>query len=262
MNELTVLLPAYNEEGNLEVLVNKWQELNIPLWKKFTLSLHIVVVNDGSSDNTKNIGEILEKKYNNFTLINHPQNRGLGETLKTAITYVIKNRPNSVFTCLMDCDNTHHPKYIMDMLNKTLLDKDSKEVDVVIASRYQEGSNIQGLANHRIFISNCAKFVYQILFNVKNVRDYTCGYRLYKNKILKKAILYYGDNLVEETGFSCMAELLYKLSIIGASFSEVPFELRYDFKQGKSKMNVFNTAINSLNLAFRLRRLRYKGDTT
>ena len=62
MNELTVLLPAYNEEGNLEVLINKWQALSLPLWEKFALSLHIVVVNDGSSDRTKNIGEILENK--------------------------------------------------------------------------------------------------------------------------------------------------------------------------------------------------------
>ncbi|QNU66960.1 glycosyltransferase family 2 protein [Ruminiclostridium herbifermentans] len=258
MNELTVLLPAYNEEGNLEVLINKWQDLRLPLLEKFDLSLHIVVVNDGSSDNTKNICEILEKRYSNFTLVNHTQNRGLGEALKTAITYVIKNRPNSVYTCLMDCDNTHDPKYILDMLNKALLDNDSKYADVVIASRYQRGSCVQGLSKYRIFISNCAKYVYQFLFKVKNVKDYTCGYRLYSNEILKKAIVYFGDKLVEETGFSCMAELLYKLSIIGASFSEVPFVLRYDFKQGKSKMNVFSTAVSSINLAFRLRRLRYK----
>ncbi len=134
MNELTVLLPAYNEEGNLEVLINKWQDLSLPLWEKFALSLHIVVVNDGSSDKTKNIGEILEKKYDNFTLINHTRNRGLGEALKTAITYVLNNRPNSTCTCLMDCDNTHEPKYIMDMLYKTRFGNESRYADVVIAS--------------------------------------------------------------------------------------------------------------------------------
>ncbi len=261
MNELTVLLPAYNEEGNLEVLIEKWQELSIPLREKFALSLHIVVVNDGSSDKTKSIGEKLENKYHNFTLINHTQNRGLGEVLKTAITYIIKNRPDSIFACLMDCDNTHDPKYIMDMLDKTCLRNESSYADIVIASRYQKGSCVKGLSKHRIMISNCAKCVYHFLFNVKGVKDYTCGYRLYTNEILKKGVKYFGDKLVEETGFSCMAELLYKLSIIGASFSEVPFELRYDYKQGKSKMNVFSTSLKSINLAFRLRRLRYKGDT-
>lgn len=262
MNELTVLLPAYNEEGNLEVLINKWQDLSLPLWEKFALSLHIVVINDGSSDKTKNIGEILERKYDNFTLVNHTRNRGLGEALKTAITYVFKNRPNSVFTCLMDCDNTHEPKYIMDMLYKTCMGKGTICFDVIIASRYQKGSCVHGLSKYRIFISNCARYVYHFLFNVKGVKDYTCGYRLYTNDILKEALSYFGNSLVEETGFSCMAELLYKLSIIGASFSEIPFELRYDFKQGQSKMDVFSTAICSINLAFRLRRLRYKGDTT
>lgn len=262
MNELTVLLPAYNEEGNLEVLINKWQDLSFPLWEKFALSLHIVVVNDGSSDRTKNIGEILERKYDNLTLINHTSNRGLGEALKTAISHVLLNRHNSVFTCLMDCDNTHEPKYIIEMLYHSCFGKDSRYFDVVIASRYQKGSCIQGLSKYRIFLSHCAKYVYHYLFNVKGVKDYTCGYRLYTKEILKKAHAYFGDSLVEETGFSCMAELLYKLSIIGASFSEVPFELRYDFKLGKSKMDVFSTTISSISLAFRLRRLRYKGDIT
>lgn len=258
MNELTVLLPAYNEEENLESLIEKWQEFSLPLKNKYALSLQIVVINDGSSDKTRNISEMLEQKYNNFTLINHVQNKGLGETIKTALTYVIKNRPNSTYACVMDCDNTHDPKYIMDMLEEVNLRKESGDADVVIASRYQKGSKIHGLSKYRILISDCAKLVYRILLNVNGVKDYTCGYRLYSYEILKKAFNHFGDKIIEESGFSCMVELLYKLNILNARFKEIPFELRYDYKQGQSKMDVVNTSISSLKLAFRLRTLNYK----
>lgn len=256
MDELTVLLPAYNEEENVETLVERWQQFYKPVEDKYGLSLQIVAVNDGSSDHTSAICEMLEKKYNNFTLVNHIKNKGLGEALKTAVTYVLESCPNSIYACLMDCDNTHDPKYIIDMLEKAGSGRELKAADVVIASRYQKGAKVQGVAKYRLLTSEGAKYVYSALLNVKGVKDYTCGYRLYSKEILVKAYKYFGNKIVEERDFTCMAELLYKLHIVNARFAEVPFELRYDFKLGQSKMKVVKTAINSIKLAFRLRRLK------
>lgn len=53
-----------------------------------------------------------------------------------------------------------------------------------------------------------------------------------------------------------MAELLYKLFTCGAVFGEIPFVLRYDYKKGTSKMSVLKTAINSIGLALRLRKIK------
>ena len=100
-----------------------------------------------------------------------------------------------------------------------------------------------------------AKFVYSSILRIKDVKDYTCGYRLYKVSILKKAQDYFGENLIEETGFTCMAEILYKLYCFGGVCSEIPFELRYDNKKGISKMKIIKTSIDSLQLAFHLRNL-------
>ncbi|PYG85023.1 dolichol-phosphate mannosyltransferase [Ruminiclostridium sufflavum DSM 19573] len=256
MSELTVLLPAYNEEGNLEALVERWQEFVLPLREKYSLSLHIASINDGSIDNTRSIGEMLERKYNNFTLVNHNKNFGLGEAVKTAVTYALKSRPHSKYVCLMDCDNTHDPKYIIDMLDEICIESETGHADVIIASRYQKGACVQGLSKYRLFMSKCAKLVYRFLFNINGVTDYTCGYRLYSREVLTRAYKHFGEKMVEEQGFSCMAELLYKLNIINASFKEIPFELRYDYKQGKSKMNVVKTAVSSIKLAFRLCKLK------
>lgn len=249
MNELTILLPAYNEEECLEALVQNWQQYREKIQICFKLDLHIVIINDGSADQTRAIGERLMSEFNNVTLVNHPQNMGLGAGVKTGLFYVLDQRVNSSFCCLMDCDNTHDPKYVVDMLEKQ---KDTK-ADVVIASRYQQGAEVLGVSKIRLLTSEGAKVVYSIILHIKNVRDYTCGYRLYNRSILETARARFGDSLVSETGFTCMAELLYKLYACGANFAEVPFILRYDYKEGASKMRVLKTALRSVTLAFRLK---------
>ena len=251
MNELTVLLPAFNEEECLEKLVASWEDIRERLYKEYQIALHIVVINDGSQDRTRCIGEGLEKKYDHFTLVNHEKNRGLGCAVNTGLRYVVEQGEASPFCCVMDCDNTHDPIYIFDMLD--LQQKENK--DVVIASRYQKGAKVNGVSPFRLLTSEGARYVYSCLLGVKGVKDYTCGYRLYKKEIVKAAYRQFNDQLIEENGFTCMAELLYKLSLCGASFGEIPFELHYDYKEGSSKMKVLKTVINSFKLVFHLRRL-------
>lgn len=252
MNELTVLLPAYNEEECLEALVQNWQQYQEKIRTCFDLDLHIVIINDGSTDHTRAIGERLMSEFDNVTLVNHPQNMGLGAGVKTGLFYALDQRKNSIFCCLMDCDNTHDPKYVMDMLQK---EKDTN-ADVIIASRYQQGAKVFGVSKIRLLTSEGAKAVYSMILQVKNVHDYTCGYRLYRRSILKTARARFGESLVSENGFTCMAELLYKLYACGAVFAEVPFVLRYDFKEGASKMHVLKTALRSVVLAFRLKSIK------
>ncbi len=253
MNELTVILPAYNEEASLETVVSEWKKYENILENRYFLILKILIINDGSTDKTKDIGKKLEAKFQNVKLINHSVNQGLGQAVKTGIKYVLKNRPFSIYVCLMDCDNTHDPKYVMNMLEA----QKRTNADVVIASRYQTNAEITGLTAFRRWASLAAKRVFSTLLEVQGVRDYTCGYRLYKKSILDKLEENFHENIIEENGFTCMVELLYKLYISGACFAEIPFELRYDKKQGKSKMKVMNTSINSIKLALHLRKLKF-----
>ena len=252
MIKITVILPAYNEEENIKTLVERWQTLQETLIDKYGYELQIVAVNDGSKDKTREIAEQLEKEYENFKLVNHPHNKGLGEAVKTGITYFLENCPDSIAMCLMDCDNTQDPVYISDMIDYMEKDK----ADVVIASRYQKGAEVKGVSGIRLLMSEGAKHVFTVLLHVPNVKDYTCGYRLYGRSILISASSRFGKDLVAERGFTCMVEVLYKLYCCGAVFSEIPFELRYDYKKGASKMAVVRTAVNSVRLALRLKKLR------
>lgn len=253
--ELIILLPAYNEEENVVRMAERW-EAERDKAAEYGLFLRIVVVNDGSHDRTEELCREIEASNANFTLVNHEHNKGLGEAVKTGFNYVLDHCPNAEYACLMDCDNTQDPHNIDRMLAR-ITDTENPS-DVVIASRYQKGSEVYGVAKHRLFTSGGAKLVYKTLLSVPNVADYTCGYRLYSRTALEKLRKGFADKMIEESGFTCMAEVLYKMNLCGVRFAEVPFTLHYDYKEGESKMKVLKTAVNSVKLAFRLRRLKVR----
>lgn len=247
MKNLFVILPCYNEQEDICSLLENWEN-NKDLLRFKDYNLSIICVDDGSEDDTQIIIQGFAEKCDNVTLLVHEKNRGLGEALKTGIMYFNSHSKTCDAALVMDSDNTHDPKYVFEML-----DKKENGADCVIASRYEPGASVHGVPAHRLFLSNGAKVFYFLVLGVRGVKDYTCGYRVYSHEIIKKAVDKYGDNLITQNGFACMMELLYKLSIIGANFAEVPFELRYDNKMGKSKMRLLKTIFDSLFVALKLR---------
>lgn len=248
MKKLFAALPCYNEGLNIGELIDKWNEQKEILSGR-GYELIVVGIDDCSTDDTKQI--ILEKRerYGNVELLSHEVNKGLCGGLNSAIGYFLQNGVDGDLLVLMDGDNTHDPVYIHGMVDKLL----SEGKDCVIASRYCENSDITGVARHREFMSDMAKVYYSVVLRVPNVKDYTCGYRLYTYPIVKKLVARYGSEPIVEKSFACMMELLYKLYLVGASFGEVGFRLRYDKKQGESKMRVVKTMRKSLVTAVSLR---------
>jgi dolichol-phosphate mannosyltransferase len=148
----------------------------------------------------------------------------------------------------MDCDNTHPPRLILRMLERI-----DDGYDVVIASRFQPGARVIGVPWTRQLYSVGARWLFQLLFPIRGVRDYTCGFRAYRTESLRAAIAKYGDGLISETGFSCMADLLLKLRTLPIEMTEVPLELHYDRRGGGSKMRVLRTIRQTLGLLLRRR---------
>jgi dolichol-phosphate mannosyltransferase len=152
---------------------------------------------------------------------------------------------------VLDSDNTHNPEHVYQMVNKI---KDG--FDVVIASRYLRDSRIVGVTQFRQFLSIIASLMMQIFFPIKGVKDYTCGYRAYSVECLRKSYEKFGDSLIEEKGFACMAELLIKLRTMNILAVEVPLVLRYDRKGGESKMKIMKTIKKTLLMSLRLKRIK------
>lgn len=247
MNKIFAFLPCFNEEGNIRALAEAWQAETSAFEAK-GLSLQIFAIDDKSTDKTLQIIRELESQYVNFTVIAHVQNKGLGGALNTALSFFLSHAEAGDFMAFMDGDNTHKPYFVHSMLEQLRI-KDG----CVIASRYQKGSEVFGVPRLRLFLSASARFYYMFVLHVPNVRDYTCGFRIYKYECLEKAYKKYGDNLITKRSFSCMMELLYKLYRADCKFVESPFSLYYGNKQGESKMKIFSTIVDSLFFSLELR---------
>lgn len=249
MTKIYAYLPCYNEEENIEKLIRAWLATEKRLHDR-GYALRIVAVDDKSTDRTFSIMRRMEKQYQTVRTIANARNQNLGGVLRIAILDFLSDSNVDDLFCFMDGDNTHDPVYIFDLLDAI----DGK--DCAIASRYRTGAKVRGVPQHRLLLSYGARMYYSLVLHVPHVRDYTCGYRLYRRAILEKGYQKFGDALVSMKNFSCMMELLYKLHLCGCRFVEVPFVLHYDEKGGSSKMHVAKTMRDSIALAWKLRAQR------
>lgn len=238
-----IILPAYDEESSIkEVLTSLDLIIN-----KEALDFTIIVCNDGSSDNTL---EMIRKTSlllkTPIHIINHLHNRGLGETIRDLFeaAVLLADNDNDVII-RMDCDKTHNPMYIQELIIEI-----DKGFDVVTTSRFLEGGGQIGVSNVRKIISKFANIYMKIFFPIKGISEYTSGYRAYKSSIIQKAMLIYGNDFIQlkEFGFACTLEKIVKLKLIGAKFSEIPFVLNYDMKTSKSKMVFTSTTMGYIIL--------------
>jgi len=195
----------------------------------------LILVNDGSRDKTLEIAQ-RQSQLLPMEIVNHEQNKGLGEALKSGLARAAKISRDQDVIITMDADNTHSPDLIASMLHKL-----EQGHDCVIASRYVSGGEEIGLSFHRKLLSRGASALVKAFFPVPGVRDYTCGYRAYKAILIKEAFESYGNMFIQEVGFTCMVEVLLKLRKLAVSCGEVPLVLRYDYKDGASKMRVGRT---------------------
>jgi len=240
-----ILLPAFNESSGIEtILHNISHQLE-------GLQYLLVVVNDGSTDDTFSILKKFQIKIN-LKIINHEKNLGLGSAMKTGITYISSVINDDDILITMDADNTHP----VELFPKLIKNTGGNGSDIVIASRYAMGGCEVGLTNLRKILSGGASALLKLFFPIQNVNDYTSGYRAYSGKIIKKSNEFYADTLVSESGFTCMAEILIKLSHIGAKITEEGMILRYDLKRGKSKIKILRTILEYFRLILKLKFLK------
>lgn len=223
-----IVLPAYNEEQALPKLLPK---LDAALRAR-DVEYRMVVVDDGSSDETAAILGRLKATLP-LDVVTHPINRGLGETERDGFEHVAARCAPEDVIVRVEGDDTHDPSYIF-----VLLDKLASGYDVVNTSRFQPGGGQRGVDAYRAFISRCANLFMKVVFPIPNLRDFSCGFRAYRGRVIRDAVRIFGNNFIQlrGMGFTSTLEMVVKLDLLGCRFAEVPFVLRYDRKQGSSKM--------------------------
>jgi dolichol-phosphate mannosyltransferase len=242
---ILIVLPAYNEEENLGALLG---EIKYHM-EDSGLSYKVIVIDDGSTDRSVEVTEKVAQELSiSIVIVKHPQNRGLAETIKTGLVEAVKISGEQDIIVTMDADNTHTPGLILRMQRMI-----REGFDVAIASRYLQDSRVIGVPFFRQILSLGASMVCRIMFPIKGVRDYTSGYRAYKAGVLKKMFDNYGQHFIDQSGFTCMIDILLKMRKYPFIIGEAPLILRYDMKHSTSKMNVRKTVIDTLILLFKRR---------
>jgi dolichol-phosphate mannosyltransferase len=210
----------------------------------------VVLVDDGSRDDTARVVAGYVGRLP-LSVLRHPRNLGLGAALRDGLAEAARCAAPHDVVVTMDADDTHTPGLILQMARMI-----AGGHDVVIASRYQPGSRSVGVPWRRRALSRAASWILRALFPIPGVKDYTCGYRAYRAEVIQRAIGEHGPSLIEQDGFQCMVDILLKLRGRGLTFSEVPFLLRYDIKEGGTKMRVGRTIAGTLGLIARTWRRR------
>lgn len=239
---ISLILPAFNEAEALPPLLAAVARARPAL-----PGLTAIVIDDGSQDATAEVVRSFNQPWTR--LVQHPRNLGLAQAMRTGFAAALEAAPPDGLVASMDADNSHQPHELALMIAKL-----NSGLDVVIASRFQRGAKMRGIPPHRQLFSNSLSLMFQILAPIPGVRDYSCGYRLYRVATLRRAVDRWGNRFITEQGFACMTEILLKLSLLpGLKFGETPMDLRYDRKPGPSKMKVWQNIKDTLALVWRHR---------
>jgi dolichol-phosphate mannosyltransferase len=242
---IIVTLPAYNEEIALSPLldaITQVRQTSLP-------ELRVIVVDDGSADATADIVRRYAKTSPWIALVQHERNQGLSQAIQTGFQAALKDATPDDIVVTLDADNTQPPEVIPSMIERV-----KSGCDVVIASRFQPGAQVHGVPPLRRLYSRVMGILFQVIFPIRGVRDYSCGFRAYRVDVLQRAYATYGDHFITERGFACMAEIMCQLGRLGSvTFGEVPFILRYDLKPTTTKMRVWRTIRETLGVALRYR---------
>jgi glycosyltransferase involved in cell wall biosynthesis len=216
--KLSIVVPAYNEEGNIDAIYNNIKNIF------GDINYEIIFVNDGSTDKTYKVLEAVYKKdEDHVRVINFSRNFG-----KDAAIYAGLEHSNGEYTAIIDADMEQNPKYLLEML--TFLDKNKNydQVAMTIKKR-KSGSPIKRL---------CAKLFYKFINNLSDIKfaEDASDFRMFR-VCVKDAILRLGEKNRFSKGI---------FSWIGFNTKYMEYEVG-ERKSGETKFNFKNSVKYAVN---------------
>ena len=233
-------LPTFNEENAIKKVLKSIVNLKKKNKKRI---IKIIIFNDGSKDKTIKYAKNFQNNLN-LNIIDNKKNQGLGIAIYSLILYFKKKSKKNDKLVLMDCDNTHDPEKIIEMDKKVGRRKNI----VILASRYQKGSQVKNVPFKRKILSHLAFITLNIFYRTKGIRDFTSGYRLYDKSAINNFFYITGKKYIPSSGFEMQLEIILKLRKTNVQFYEIPINLNYQKKPTKSKMKIIKTILSYLKL--------------
>ncbi len=201
MKTLSIIIPVFNEEDSIEKVIKETSKLNIKGWVT-----EIIVVDDGSKDNSKIKIQKSKLQFKNIKVIHHKKNLGKGAAIQTALKYAAGD-----YMIVQDSDLEYDPKEIGKLIKK--MEETGSKIVLGSRDRVLRGKNY---LLHTWGI-NLTTYLVNVLYGSDFSDVYTC-YKLFDLKEVKKAN-------VRSRGFEWDLEALAKLLKNNPKYSEV--EIKY-----------------------------------
>lgn len=203
---LSIITPAYNESA---IIINSLERLChylASLESRFRWEL--IVVNDGSKDQTGELAEAFAMSRPNIKVTHHPVNLNLGRALQTGFKMA-----KGDYVVVMDLDLTYSEDHIERLLDRLIAEK----ADMVIASPYMKGGKNTAVPRFRLLLSKTVNRIMRISSGA-NIYTFTGMVRAYRKSFL--------DSLNLKSGtYSINAEIIHKAIILRARILEIPAHL-------------------------------------
>jgi glycosyltransferase involved in cell wall biosynthesis len=227
MQAISVFFPTYNEEGNIKNTVLKAVKVLEKVFKEW----EIVIVNDGSIDNTKKIATELSKTNTRIRVINHEVNKGYGASLQTGFY-------NAKYDWIVFTDSDG--QFDFSEISKFIETQENTNADLVIG--YYKNRQV---SKFKKITSKMWELAVMILFGL-HVKDIDCGFKLISKKVIEKI-----PKLESERGAFISSEFLIKAKKQGFKMVEIPVT-HFPRVEGKGTGRDVKVIIKSFVDLFRL----------
>jgi len=222
--KIALLVPAYNEEKYIGRVIENCA----------SYSLDMVVINDGSLDQTGTIvKELMKNKKYPLVLLQHVRNKGKGAALDTGFKYAVKNGYQGVIT--LDADTQHDTKEIKNFLQMV----EKEKPDLIIGSRFQ---NTQGMPFLRLATNYSTSWIISKLAGQK-VEDVQSGFRYISRRLIENVEL-------KTKNFETEPELILKACWLNYKVKNLPITTIY-YKDFVSEVNKFTDTLKFFKLVFK-----------
>lgn len=233
---ISILLPAYNEEAimrdSMDILYDYMNGLNDKYeWE-------ILIVNDGSKDDTASIADDLAKEFPRVFVHHNIVNQNLGGALRNGFKLA-----KGDYIIPLDIDLSFGPHHVEELMETAL----KNDADIVIASPYMKGGKTTNIPFFRLLLSKVLNKFMRYTSGI-NIHSFTGMTRAYKKEFLDSV------NLKTST-YSINPEIIQKAKILRGRIIEIPGHLDWTFqlKYGENRTSsarIYSGILNGLMSSF------------
>ena len=211
-----ILLPTYNEAGNLENLVSRVMALS--------LDLDILVIDDNSPDGTGELAQRLSKQEPHVKVLHRQKKGGLGKAYKEGFRWALENGYDIMMQ--MDADLSHDIAALPEFL------KQIESYDAVFGSRYLHGVSVRNWSFKRLVLSKVSNEFVRVFLGLPST-DTTTAFKCFRRSVIES--LDWERMTGRQNAF--LIELVWQTAKKGFSIKEIPFMFT-ERESGESKMNM------------------------